>query len=124
MVDKDGAAVSVGTLGSKKGSHKPASTNRSLSPTKQRGGSTLSRSPTKQRDPTPEEHRALFLAQAVAAYGKAIEVLTYRGEKDLLSQAQNELGDVYAFYGEWDKALVSWNDCADGLTGVYKCIRS
>jgi hypothetical protein len=114
VVDKDGAAVSVGTLGSKKGSHKPASTHRSASPTKQRGGAV----------PSQEEHRAMLLAQTVAAYGKAIEVLTYRGEKDLLSQAQNELGDVYAFFGEWDKALVTWNDCVDGLTGVYKCIRS
>jgi len=116
VVDKDGAAVSVGTLGSKKGSQKPASTNRSASPTKQRNGGNVA--------PSPEEHRAMLLAQTVAAYGKAIEVLTYRGEKDLLSQAQNELGDVYAFYGEWDKALVTWNDCVDGLTGVYKCIRS
>ena len=64
------------------------------------------------------EQRELALNHAVSAYTKAIEILTYRGEKDLLSQAQNELGDIYASFDNWDKAIILWNDCVDGITGT------
>lgn len=31
---------------------------------------------------------------------------------------------MYAEHGSWHKAAVLWNDCVDGITGVYKCIKS
>eukprot|EP00854_Cymbomonas_tetramitiformis_P001513 gene1513-2147_t len=64
------------------------------------------------------------LTAIVAAYQKAMEVLQYRGEKPMLAQAQNELGDIYGFFGEWPQALTAWNDSVDTLTATFRTMKN
>ena len=59
---------------------------------------------------------------AVAAYGKAVEMLRLRTGKDarlLHVQALHELGDVHASLGDHASAAVAWSDAIDTLFGSY-----
>lgn len=79
VVDRDGKAISTASLGSKKGSQADGRSRGSVQGhSAQRAGGVLS----------AEEKSQAALNQAEVAYNKAMEVLTYRGEKDLLSQVR------------------------------------
>lgn len=51
---------------------------------------------------------------------QVIELLREREEKPAMVLALNELGDVYAHFGQWDKAAAAWGDALDTLLGPYQ----
>jgi hypothetical protein len=122
VMDRDGNCVGYSAMGSKKGSLKSGVQSHKSDRTLRSSEGTQSVKSKKLL--SPEQKQAAVMSQMVVMYQKAQEVLMYRGEKDLLSQAKNELGDIFAEHDDWDQAAIAWNDCVDGITGVYKSVRT
>nr|XP_039269408.1 cilia- and flagella-associated protein 54-like [Styela clava] len=62
------------------------------------------------------------LPTVIESYIKTIELLTSHGERDLVGQANHELGNLYLHTGNNKAALLAWNRGLDQLFGVKNAI--
>lgn len=62
------------------------------------------------------------LPTVIESYIKTIELLTSHGERDLVGQANHELGNLYLHTGNTKAALLTWNKGLDQIFGVKSAV--